>query len=218
MDQKLVFVDLETGGIDCERHPIIQIAAIATDETLSPVEAFEVKVAFNKKQANRQSLRKNHYHPGTWAAEALAPRTAAREFASFLRRHASVTRLSAKGDSFRVAQLVAHNAPFDSAFLATWFQKLRLYLPASHIWLCTVQRALWHFSEQPQATRPRDMKLATLCHYFGVPFHAAQAHEALADVTATLGLYQALRQASANSLSPSRSDSMIHSTPEAAAV
>jgi DNA polymerase III epsilon subunit-like protein len=103
-----------------------------------------------------------------------------------------MAKLSAKGSSYHIAQLAAHNAEFDGAFLRAWFGRLDLYLPAHPKVLCTLQRALWYFAERPELPRPKDFKLATLCDYFGVPFHAASAHEALADVTATLRLYAAL--------------------------
>lgn len=192
MSQSIVFLDLETAGTNPERHPIIQVAALAVDESLSPVEAFEAKLAFDLRKANRQSLRKNHYHPGTWALEQKSPAAAARDLADFLRRHASLPKLSAKGSRYHVAQLVAHNAEFDAPFLWEWFRRLDLYLPAHPKVLCTLQRALWYFAERPELERPKDFKLATLCDYFGVSFHAAAAHEALADVAATLGLYAAL--------------------------
>lgn len=198
MAQTIVFIDLETAGTNPERHPIIQVAALAADETLSPLEAYEAKVRFHPHTANRYSLRKNHYHPGIWSLEAKEPKTVAQELADFLRRHASVAKLSARGDSYRVAQLVAHHAAFDAAFLRCWYDRLGLYLPASPLVLCTLQRALWYFAEHPELTRPKDMKLATLCKYFGVNLHAAAAHEALADVAATLALYQALTQTCSN--------------------
>jgi DNA polymerase III epsilon subunit-like protein len=55
-----------------------------------------------------------------------------------------------------------------------------------------MQRAIWHFTENPDIVPPKDFKLATLCEHFRVPFHAAAAHEALADVTATVAFYKAL--------------------------
>lgn len=192
MGQRLVFIDLETAGTNPERHPIIQVAALATDEDLVPVEAFEAKIAFDVRKANRHSLRKNHYHPGTWSRESRPSSAVAAELADFLRRHASVPRLSANGDAYSIAQLVAHNAEFDAAFLKHWYHRLGIYLPANPQVLCTMQRALWHFAERPDSRRPKDFKLATLCQHFAVPFHAASAHEALADVAATLGLYRAL--------------------------
>jgi oligoribonuclease (3'-5' exoribonuclease) len=67
---RIVFFDLETGGLDPRRHPIIQIGAVAVDADLVAIESFEIKVQFSRKKANRDSLRKNHYQPGVWAREA----------------------------------------------------------------------------------------------------------------------------------------------------
>lgn len=191
MKQRLVFFDLETGGPDPKRHPIIQVAAVAVDHHLEVLEAFEAKILFNPRHANTYSLRKKHYHPGTWATEAREPRIVAQDFAQFLRRHASVPALSSSGDRYEVSQLVAHNSAFDEPFLAMWYERLDLFLPARRQVLCTLQLALWRFAisrEKP----PTNFQLATLCAHFGVPFHAAAAHEALADVIATVQLYRAI--------------------------
>jgi DNA polymerase III epsilon subunit-like protein len=194
--QKSVFIDLETAGLNPKRHPIIQIAAIAVDDHLEPVEAFEAKVRFKECDANRNSLRKNHYHRGVWAREAHEPEEVARDFAAFLRRHATVPMLASDGRPYQVAQLVAHNATFDGAFLQAWYERLHIFVPARYQVLCTLQRAMWYFQEHKEEPLPADFKLATLCHYFGVAFHAASAHEALADVSATVALYQAIRRRS----------------------
>jgi DNA polymerase III epsilon subunit-like protein len=189
---QLVFFDLETGGLNPKRHPILQLAAIAVDENLQSVETFEVKIRFDERQANRNSLRKNHYRRGIWVAKALEPEEAARRFAEFLRRHASVTMLGSDGEPYHLAQLVAHNAQFDAEFLQTWYERLYMYLPARDQVFCTLQRAMWLFHEHPAEPRPIDFKLATLCKHFGVQFHAASAHDALGDVTATVALYGAM--------------------------
>jgi DNA polymerase III epsilon subunit-like protein len=194
--RRLVFVDIETAGPNPKKHPIVQLAAIAVDDHLEPVGAFEAKVRFDERRANRHSLRKNHYCRGLWAREALEPKEVARHFANFLRDHATVPAIAADGRVYQVAQLVAHNAPFDGAFLQNWYERLRLFLPARYQLLCTLQRALWYFHEHLDEPLPADFKLATLCHYFGVPFHAADAHEALADVSATVALCQAIRRRS----------------------
>jgi DNA polymerase III epsilon subunit-like protein len=192
--QKCIYFDLETGGLNPKRHPIIQLAAIAVDHHLEPVEAFEAKVLFDEREANRNSLRKNHYHRGLWAREAREPEEVARSFADFLRRHATVPMLSSDGHPYYVAQLVAHNATFDGAFLQAWYERLRIFLPARYQVLCTLQRAMWYFHEHQDEPLPSDFKLATLCKHFEVPFHAASAHEALADVSATVALSQAIRR------------------------
>ena len=194
--QKTVFFDLETAGLNPKKHPIIQLAAVAVDHHLEPVEAFETKVRFDERRANRYSLRKNHYHPGLWAREALDPQEAANCFNQFLRRHATFPMLASDGRPYHVAQLVAHNSNFDGPFLHTWYKRLNIFLPARYQVLCTLQRASWYFNEHPDEPLPADFKLATLCQYFGVALHAASAHEALADVSATLALCQALRKRS----------------------
>ncbi len=199
-ESHLVFFDLETAGLDPKRHPIIQVAAIAVDENLSPVEAFEAKIRFDEKKANKNSLRKNHFHRGVWAKEAQEERQVAIEFAEFLRRHAAIDMTSSSGHTFRVAQLVAHNASFDGPFLQDWFDRIGIFLPARRQVLCTLQRAMWWCSENPHAIPPGDFKLASLCQHFGVPFHAAAAHEALADVTATMELYRRMHVGQVNGI------------------
>ena len=192
VDERLVFVDIETGGLDPRRHPIIQVAAIAVDEVFEPVEAAEFKIRFDERKACKHSLRKNHYSRGLWALEAHSDRAAAFGLATFFKRHATCPMQSANGKEYRVAQLVAHNAAFDGPFLQAWYERLGLYVPARRQLLCTLQRAMWYFTEQPHLMRPRDFKLATLCQHFGVAFHAASAHDALADVSATVQLYRAM--------------------------
>ena len=201
---RLIFFDLETAGLNPKRHPIVQVAAIAVDVDLCPVETFEAKIYFDERRANRNSLRKNHYKRGIWAKIALDPEAAAKKFAEFLRRNASVAMLGSDGEPYHLAQLVAHNAQFDAAFLQAWYERLYMYLPARYQVFCTLQRALWWFQEHPDVTPPTDFKLATLCNHFGVPFHAASAHDALGDATATVALYRAMSKRSARTRSPNK--------------
>lgn len=188
---RLVFVDLETGGVDPKRHPIIQLAAVAVDgTTLEALETLELKIRFDERKANKYALRKYSYSRLVWQREALEELEAAAQFSAYLSRHAAHTVLGADGRSFRLAQLVAHNAAFDGAFLQAWYGRLKRFCPARFQLLCTLQRAQWHFFENPSARQPVDFKLGTLCQHFGVPL--VNAHDALGDVRATVGLYRAL--------------------------
>jgi DNA polymerase III epsilon subunit-like protein len=194
MDQNcgtLVFVDLETGGPNPNRHPIIQLAAIAVDgRTLSTLEAIEIKIQFDETKANKYSLRKNGYSRKSWNDNALQETVAAKRFAGFLRKHAGFHALAKDGREFRLAQLVAHNAAFDGPFLQAWYKRLDIFLPARFQVFCTLQRALWHFFEHSEDGPPHDFKLGTLCKHFGVPLIGA--HDALGDAQATVGFYRAL--------------------------
>lgn len=189
---ELVFLDIETGGPNPNRHPIIQIAAIAVDgESLATLETVELKIVFDERRATKYALRKNSYSRPAWQEQAVREAEGAQRFADFLKRHATYPALSQAGNEYRLAQLVAHNAPFDASFLHAWYERLKIFCPARRQALCTLQRCQWYFFENPSRT-PQNFRLDTLCEHFGVPFSAAEAHDALGDVRATVGLYRAL--------------------------
>ena len=195
---RLIMVDIETGGLETHR-PIIQIAAIAIDEDFDEREVFEVKVKFDETKACPDALRRIHYRRAEWKRAAVAPKKAAWAFARFLRRHANVEVFRRDLSVFRVAQLASHNSQFDGPFLTEWFDRLDIFLPASYRVFCTLQRAYWFFHENPHLARPDDFRLGTLCEYFDVPLNPSDAHEALADTRAAVGL---LGKLSGNTLTP----------------
>lgn len=188
---RLVFVDIETAGLQVWR-PIIQIAAIAVDNAFHELECFEEKIQFDESQAVKRSLHKRHYNRHRWQTEARRDKDVAVDFGAFLARHATVETLSARGKPFVVAQLVAHNASFDAPFLRAWFERLGLFFPGTYRVFCTLHRAMWLFHEDRTLTPPDDFRLGTLCEYFGIALPPDQAHDALADVRATVALYRAM--------------------------
>ena len=199
-DERLVFADIETGGLETWR-PIIQIAAIAVTSDGRELETYEAKLRFKESLADPRSLLKNHYSSERWLREAQPPCVVAEALAQLLMRHSTIDQTAADGRVFQVAQLVAHNAAFDGEFLKAWYRRMHLFLPASPRVLCTVQRAMWSFHENKSLTPPNDYKLGTLCEYFGVRLPADEAHDALNDVRATVALYRELtkvRQAAAS--------------------
>jgi len=190
-DERLVFVDLETAGLEPWR-PIIQIAAIVVDAQLRELERFEAKLRFQRRFADPKSLRKVSYCPDLWKREAIPSGDCMKQFSDLLRRHATVDQTATSGQPFQVAQMVAHNGAFDGAFLKAWFERFGRFLPASPRLFCTLQRAVWLFHENKSLTPPPDFKLRTLCHYFEVALRSGDAHEALNDVHATVELYRAM--------------------------
>ena len=190
-DERLVFIDLETAGGEPWR-PIMQLAAVAVNSDLRVLDTLEAKLHFDDSFADPNTLRGSRYCAAQWRREARPVHEVLHEFSALLRRHATVDQLSNTGTVYQVAQLVAHNAAFDALFLKNWFQRFSEFLPASPRVLCTMQRAIWLFHENKQLTPPNDFKLATLCEYFGVSYPKEHAHDALADVEATLALYRAM--------------------------
>lgn len=191
----ITFVDIETGGLEFTR-PIIQIAAVAievADADFLERESIELKVAFDRRQADPAALPFSKFKPHVWKREALPPITAAKKFTGFLRRHATFEMLSKSQRPYRLAQLAGHNAErFDGPFIHEWYRRLGIYCPARYMTLCTKQKALWLFGEDKSLSPPADFKLGTLCQYFDVPLRKEDAHDALMDVRATVKLYRAM--------------------------
>lgn len=191
---RIVFFDLETGGLDPEQHPILQIAAVVVDSTtLDEIESFDRKILVNVDSCDAKALEMNHFQSDVWAKEALPSADVRNQFTELLRRHSTVEQTSQRGNRFYVAQMAGHNiASFDMLFLQRWFKNGGAFCPASYRPLDTLQRAAWHFQEN-DVPLPKDLKLGTLCDYFGVPIADGEAHDALSDVRGNIAFYRVLR-------------------------
>ena len=182
-----VYFDLETGGVDI-KHPVIQLAAIAVDDTLQEVGTFERKVKFSEADADQEALKINHYTADAWkdANTALAVSTM---FSTFIRPFSSIELISKRtGAPYNVAKLAGYNAvTFDGPRLKVMFAGA--FFPCSYQIRDVMQRAFWWFDER--GIVPEDFKLTTLCHYIDIETDGA--HDALADVRLTIALAKALR-------------------------
>lgn len=184
-----MFVDIELGRVRRQRT-ILQIAAIAVSGSLDELEAFEAKLQIDERRTPSGLIQNRHFDRDRWDREARHPKVVAYEFSRFLRRHSATEITGSNRRRMVVAQLVAHNAEFDGPFLRKWFDQLGMFMPASYRVFCTLHRAMWLFQENPSWEPPADFKLGTLCRYFGIPFDPRDAHEAAADVRATVELYR----------------------------
>lgn len=193
--QRLVVFDLETSGLREDVHDVVQFAAIAVDEQWRELETLELKVHFDVTRADRQALEINGYDAAVWEKEALVAPLARGRIADFLRRHSTLTKTSRAGKPYTVARVCGHNAAtFDGRFLAAWFKRADQFLPAACFEaLDTLALARWASFVTPPG--PRDHKLGSLCEWLGV-VHGG-AHEALADVRATVEVARRLSAAMA---------------------
>lgn len=192
-EKRLVFVDIETGGLDASRHPVIQIAAVAVDcPELVPIETFEVKIQFNEKDCEAGALNVNSYDAGEWAKSAISARDAQASFSQFLSRNATIQMISKAGRPYKLARIAGHNlARFDAPFLQAWYKRGGKFFGAHYSVLCTHQLAMWRFcGPSSDSDGPKDLKLGTLCEYFGIDI--GKAHDALADVRANVNLCRKL--------------------------
>lgn len=186
--QRLVFFDLETGGLDPHRHPVTQFAAIAVDDEFSELDSLELKLQFDPKAADPEALKLNGYDPEVWRSDALRTVDALPRISAFLKKHATVDKVSQKsGKPYRVARLAGHNAAeFDARFLQALFKREGQFLPAEYRALDTVQLAAWHFLVRLDV-EPENLKLETLVGHLGIE-RSGVAHDALSDVRACVAL------------------------------
>jgi DNA polymerase III epsilon subunit-like protein len=170
---RAVVVDCETGGLDPAKHPITQIAAIAVNlGDWSILEKFEVKLAFDEELCDMEALAKTSYQKEVWEQQAMWPAQARNILAEFFRRHATLERISKKNPEkpkpYKVARLVAHNAPFDCGFIQELFARSESFCPAStYEPLDTLALARWVCSLTNKPL-PASNKLVSLAEWLGV--------------------------------------------------
>jgi len=182
MFDRIVFFDVETGGLDPQRHPIIQFAAIVIDGSWEEIESLELKIKFDPQAADADALRINGYSEEAWRS-AVSPAIAMGKICDLFRRHATLEKISAKGSMYTVARVAGHNARFDGEFLAAWFRRAGVFCPAAcYEALDTLALARW--VSLLSDTKLANHKLGTICAWLGVEL--AQAHDAIEDVRATV--------------------------------
>ena len=158
-DRSLVFIGIETSGLNPDRHEITEIAA------------FRNGVWFHRRvrmlapeNADPKALELNGYDAALWEEDAIHPWKATAELNGFVQ----------PGD-----MLVFHNSSFDLPFLRkAGFASAADYHPldtASMAWPLVV------------AGKLKSIKLAALCDYFGVSNEGA--HGARRDVERLMEVY-----------------------------
>ncbi|MCP4900894.1 MAG: 3'-5' exonuclease [bacterium] len=188
---QIVFFDLETSGISPWRDEITQIAAVAVEADGTEAARFgPMRVQFDVEKASPEALKINHYSEEKWK-DAVAPSEMVQRFYDFLQDHSTVKQISKRGNPYWVAQLAGHNiARFDMQFLRSAFKRVDQFCPIRLIPLDTFFLAAWRFHGDEDA--PADLKLETLAKHFSIEFEG-EAHDAMADVLATIQLAEKLK-------------------------
>ncbi len=202
-EPRIVFYDLETGGLDPQKHPVIQFAGVAVHvDRWEVMEELELKIRFRESDCDPEALEANSYNRVVWAGEAVNRNAAIRRIGLFFRDHATVPMEKSKkpGEYWWACQTGGHNAArFDDAFLRAMFDSANEFCIASFMVLDTLQLAMWANLQErlrapdPDAVEePPNLKLETLCDRMGIPL---EAHDALEDVRATAELARRLLRA-----------------------
>lgn len=185
---RIVWLDLETGGLDERVHQVVQVAAVAAGLDFAVVETFEAKLLLQPGRYTDEALKLNSYDPVVWSTSAVGSSEARAQLGAFLSRHSTLERTSKAGRPYYIAELGGHNLEFDVRFLREWWAGS--FLPASAWtggWYDTLHLA--RAVTLVTGRRWESHKLGDLCDELGI---GRPNHDALADVLATVQLAEAL--------------------------
>ena len=186
--ERLVFFDLETTGLDPVTCQITQIAAVATEPppTLKPLFTFEVKLEVHEEGVRAlESFPESNYDPEVWEREAVSQQVGLRRFGGFLESFKDARAVSKRGRAYYATRMAGYNiSKFDIPFLKHHMKEAGVYCAASWLGWDILQMAIAysmisgeHFDSYTLGSLTRDLD---------VPLE--DAHDAMADVKATLGV------------------------------
>ncbi|TCD47261.1 3'-5' exonuclease [Chlorobium sp. N1] len=182
--KKVLWFDLETTGTNPDIHGIIQFAGLAEIDGLV-AESFEIRM----QPHNGAVIEDEALEVSGTSREDLATFTpheeAFRQIDAFLSRH--VSRYD-RDDKFYPA---GYNVRFDMDFLGRMFRRYDQYGLGSFInWRSIDPQPLLNLMEYMGVVSLPNHRLQTVCDHFGIKLD--NAHDALADITATRALMHRL--------------------------
>jgi DNA polymerase-3 subunit epsilon len=175
---KLIFIDVETTGLDHKKNAIIQLAGIIRIDG-------RIKDRFNYKM-------QPHKEATIDVNEQLAMRyrtkqeTGFKKFKKLLEKHVNPYN---KKDKF---YFVAYNSKFDENFLRAWFLRNDDKYFGSYFWnpsLDVMQLALRDVMLKGERHELDNMKLGTVCKHYGIRVKEDDLHDAAYDIKITKDLY-----------------------------
>jgi DNA polymerase-3 subunit epsilon len=169
--QRFTVVDVETSGLDVRRHRVLQVGVVTVDGDGAVLARWSTLVAprrrlfFRVGPTSLHGIRRRHLRHAP-PLESVMHQLAAR---------------------LHGTRFVAHNAPFDLAFLRKSAAEVGVALPVDHP-LCTLR-----LSRSLDPGRTLSHRLADLCVRYGVSLD--RPHDALADAEATAAILPHLLKA-----------------------
>ena len=175
----LAFIDLETTGLNPEKHEIIEIGCLIARQKdrgvqgplVEKIEEFEIKVKpTHIETADREALRICGYNEADWVF--------AVDLKQALLQLAEMTKSSI---------MVGHNVSFDWVFLEKAFEETGVSPEFHYHKIDTIALSFAKLYDNPDAQK---FSLRALCELLNIKNE--KAHTALSDVRATFELYKKL--------------------------
>ena len=175
----LAFIDVETTGLDPDKHELIEIGCVLARQIsqegkgsrLEFIEEFEYKIfPEHLEDADPESLMINGFTAERWG-NAILLEDAMKRFS----------------EKVRGASFVAHNVSFDLAFIEKALKKSGVKNTMHHHKIDTISLAFAILYHNPEVQK---FSLRSLCEFFGI--QNENAHTALSDARATFEVYKRL--------------------------
>ena len=169
----LVFIDLETTGMDLCQHEIIEIACLVVDpETLEIKKRFERKIMpEHLEKAAPEALKITGFSKEIWEKEAQPLEKVLQ----------NLNQLAPKG------MFIGWNVSFDRPFLERAFREQEMLLNFDYHWLDVSMLVYERFFSDKD---PKRLRLTDFCEVLKIP--RGKKHTAMADTLATFKVYKAL--------------------------
>jgi len=176
---RLAFVDLETTGLDPDKHEIVELGCIVVEQKvvagkppqIEVVSEFEYKIKPEHIElADPEALQINGYNSADWLFAVDLPQA-----------------LKVFAEKTVGAIMVAQNVTFDYSFLRQAFAKTGVTNRMGYHRFDLVSMAFIKLSQKPEVTR---FSLRALADYFQIKNE--RAHTALSDTRVALEIYKKL--------------------------
>lgn len=181
-DYNLAFLDVETTGLDPQKHEVIQVGVVIAKQIprsgnmgpmLEIVDEFEIKIKPERiEDAEEEALRVNGYDESEWM------------FAPDLKNAMEFLAKKLEGSI-----QVSHNLTFDAAFIEKSFERAGLENTMARYKLDTISIAFARLYNRPDVK----FSLKYLCDLFQIKNE--NAHTALADAKALYHVYKKMMNA-----------------------
>ena len=184
--KKVLWLDVETTGLDCRKHGlrevgfIIEIDGIEVDKGVFKINPFtyttrDVEIDDYALEISKVSIEDlESYDSSSYC------------FKELMKKLVKYVNVNDKNDCFVIA---GYNTAFDIGFIKEWFKEMGLldsYKDLFHyksLDVFSIVFALRHIG----LNSAENDKLETMCNYFGIEI---DAHNALSDIEATKKLYE----------------------------
>ena len=174
---KLLFVDVETTGLNPDIHGVIQVAALYEDKEFTAKVNPGKNVTYDKEALKINKIKKKKIKKFPKSNVVLS------NFVRWMKEEVSPYD---KNDKFIA---VGYNVKFDVEFLHGWARRENFEFMGSYIdWrvidVLVLARTAHYLGQLPG--KPEDFKLGTICELYGIN---GATHDALEDIKATRELF-----------------------------